>query len=266
MNDDRSQPTESPPELTHAHHGRGLLARAIRRYPELPYVAPFFVYLICVAAEGWISDPFYRLHSYALRSIIGLVVAIVFWKHFPPFGRLHPLKCIVFGLSVAYGWVIIHRMVAGQYVDGAWLTTRQAWYFQPIGHDADPSDYFDPRAVYGSGVMYWMFLVVRIAGASITVPIVEELFWRAFLLRALIDWEAFDRVPLARFTWKSFLICSLLSAAEHPQWEVGILCWMVYNGLFYWTRSLLCLIVTHGITNFALYAHVAVHRDWVFWS
>ena len=237
----------------------------VRRRPMLPYFAPFMTYLLVMALEQFVDNVQYKLHFQALRSIGALLVALLFWRHYPPFGKLHLGKCIFFGVVVAYGWVMIHRLVAGQWVDGEWVRERLSWYIQPLGADADPEDYFDPAQVYGTGLYYWLYLIARIGGASTTVAIIEEIFWRAFLLRALIDWDDFENVPLGKFTWKSFLICSVLSAGEHPQWEVGILCWMVYNGLFYWTRSILCLIVTHGITNFVLYVHVVATKDWVFW-
>ncbi len=226
------------------------------------------VYLILMSLQSLVEDPYYRLHFYALRTVGGLGVAFLFRSYYPPFGKLHPVKCVVFGLVVAWGWVVVHQLVGGKfdYESGEWVWERLSWYVQPFGKDAAPKDFFVPSEVYGSGWEYWVFLVVRIGGASTTVPIVEELFWRAFVLRALIDWDRFDEVPLGKFTLFSFIACSLASAAEHPQWEVGILCWFVYNGLFYWTRSLLCLIVTHGITNFVLYVYVVKYQDWVFWS
>ena len=78
------------------------------------------------------------------------------------------------------------------------------------------------------------------------------------------DWRCRDRLG-GKFTWFSFVACSLGSALEHPQWEVGILCWVAYNLLFYRTRSLQCLMVTHGITNLVLYVYVVRYEDWVFW-
>ncbi len=229
-------------------------------------MAPFMAYLVLMSVQSFVEDPYYTLHFYSLRTVGGLAVAILFWPYYPPMGKLHPGKCVVFGLAAAYGWVMIHRLVAGQYVDGEWVRESLSWYVQPLGKDASPENYFVPQEVYGDGLLYWVFLVLRIGGAATTVPIVEEIFWRAFLLRALIDWDEFDKVPLGKFTWGSFLLCSFLSAAEHPQWEVGILCWFLYNALFYWTRSILCLIVTHGVTNLVLYMHVVARGDWVFWS
>jgi hypothetical protein len=116
-------------------------------------------------------------------------------------------------------------------------------------------------------------VTLRILCASTTVAFVEELFWRAFLLRALIDWDDFERVPLGKFTWRSFLLTALISTLEHPaNWAVSIPCWFAFNGLMYWKKSVLFLVVTHGLTNLFLYVWViyqAVGRGnasaWMFW-
>jgi uncharacterized protein len=107
---------------------------------------------------------------------------------------------------------------------------------------------------------------LRMTVACTAVPIVEELFWRAFLLRALIDWQNFERIPLGAFTWFSFLGTAAISTLQHPDnWGVSVLCWMAFNGVFYWTRSILCLALLHGFTNLALYLMVLRVRDWAFW-
>ena len=102
--------------------------------------------------------------------------------------------------------------------------------------------------------------------ACTAVPVVEELFWRAFLLRALIDWQNFERIPLGTFTWLSFLGTAAISTLQHPDnWGVSVLCWMAFNAVFYWTRSILCLVLLHGFTNLALYLMVLRVGDWAFW-
>jgi hypothetical protein len=134
-------------------------------------------------------------------------------------------------------------------------------------------DLVDPRNKLGDGTLFWATAATRITVASTTVPVVEELFWRAFLLRALISWSEFEKVPLGKFTWASFLISSLLSTLEHPDnWAVSIPCWFAFNGLMYWKKSILFLVFVHGFTNLFLYAWVlyeAVYRGnqqaWMFW-
>jgi CAAX prenyl protease-like protein len=123
----------------------------------------------------------------------------------------------------------------------------------------------DPRVGLSAWSWAWQ-ATLRITVATVAVPIVEELFWRAFLLRALIDWHRFERIPIGTFTWVSFLGTSLLSMVQHPDnWAVSVLCWFAYNGLLYWKKSILLLMITHGVTNLALYLYVIYSGDWLFW-
>ena len=232
-----------------------LIDRLVAGYPQAPLAAPFLVFLALMALES-AFDVSYKPWLYALRTFGALFVALSFRKYWPPLGKLHLPVAVVAGLVVAYGWVVVHHWFAGF----DWYSSTQV-----LGKDPTPDEYYIPHEHLGTGLAYWLFLIVRIGGASTVVPIVEELFWRAFVLRLLINWYRFEDVPLAQFTWFSFVVCSLASALEHPQWEVGILCWVVYNLLFYWKKSLLCLMVTHGITNLALYIYVVMYGDWVFW-
>jgi CAAX prenyl protease-like protein len=231
------------------------LDRLVAGYPQMPLVAPFLTFLLLLSLEH-LFDPAHKPWLYGLRTFGALYVALLFRRYWPPLGKVHLPIAVVVGLVAAFGWVAVHRAFA----DCSWYPATQLF-----GRDPTRDQFYNPFERLGTGPALWAFLVVRIGGAATVVPIVEELFWRAFLLRFLIDWHRFETVPLAKFTWFSFLACSLLSALEHPQWEVGILCWMLYNLLFYWKKSLLCLMVTHGITNLALYVYVVVCQDWVFW-
>ena len=40
---------------------------------------------------------------------------------------------------------------------------------------------------------------------------------------------------------------------------------VAFNGLMYWTRSIRCMILCHGITNLVLYLYVLAAKDWMFW-
>ena len=233
------------------------LDRLVQNRPELPYIAPFMTFLLLMALGSFFEGPRHVPWLYALRTFGALAVSLACWKYWPPLGRVHLLPAVVFGLAVAFMWVAVHKLFAAQ----GWYP-----YTQLLGRDAEPDGYYDCFAQLGTGVGLWLFLIVRLGGASIVVPIVEEVFWRGFVLRLLIDHWRFERVPLGAYTFRSLVLCSLLSVAEHPMWEVGILCWVIYNLLFYWKKSLLFLMVTHGVTNLALYTYVVIYQDWVFWS
>lgn len=236
---------------------RRRLDRWVARSPEAPYLAPFLAFLLLMALGSFFEGPRHVPWLYTVRTCGALAVALAFWRYWPPLGRAHVLPAVVFGLASAAMWVVVHHWFAAQ-----------SWYprTQLVARDAQPEAFYDCFAQLGTGVGLWLFLVVRIGGASIVVPIIEEIFWRGWVLRVLIDHWDFQKVPLGTCSLRSFVLCSLASALEHPMWEVGILCWAFWNLLFYWKKSLLFMIVMHGVTNLALYTYVVVARDWVFWS
>lgn len=236
--------------------GQGVLARLDRlgaARPDVPLMAPFLTYLLLLALT-YALPTIWQPVAIALRGIASLAVVWVFRRHLPPWGPPHWLIAIVGGVLVGWGWV------AGQYAcDALGLPGRLPLY---------PGEKVaaDPRDLLGAGKFFWATWSSRLAVACIAVPVVEEWFWRGFLLRALIDWHHFERVPLGRFTWLSFVGTALLSTLEHPDnWVVSVLCWLVYNSVFYWTRSILCLVLLHGVTNLVLYLIVLRVGDWSFW-
>ena len=61
------------------------------------------------------------------------------------------------------------------------------------------------------------------------VPVLEELFWRGWLMRWLIRPD-FEAVRLGTYTHYSFWVTAALFAAEHgPYWDVGLLAGIIYN-------------------------------------
>lgn len=124
----------------------------------------------------------------------------------------------------------------------------------PIPNTTPP---FDPTGRYG-------FIAFRIVGAVVVVPLMEELFWRAFLIRWLVK-EDFQSVPVGTFTWASFAITTVMFGLEHDQWIAGLICGALYNGLLYRTRSVWACVVAHAVSNAALAAWVLTRGDWKFW-
>jgi len=105
---------------------------------------------------------------------------------------------------------------------------------------------------------------IRIAGAVLVVPIMEELFWRSFLIRYIQD-KNFDNVPIDSFTWASFLITVALFGLEHNYIVAGIMAGIIYNILLYRTRSLAQCVLAHAVTNLVLAMYVVATGKWQFW-
>jgi hypothetical protein len=143
--------------------------------------------------------------------------------------------------------------------DLLWPAYRSHWLFQnPLTGTATSSITGPVRADF-------VFLVFRVAGSVILVPIMEELFWRAWSMRYLIS-RRFEALPLGASTAASFWLTALLFASEHgPFWDVGLAAGIVYNWWMIRTRSLADCILAHAVTNACLAAYVLAARQWQYW-
>lgn len=104
----------------------------------------------------------------------------------------------------------------------------------------------------------------RVCGAVVVVPVMEEVFWRSFLLRYLINAD-FESVPIGSFTWPSFLITTVLFGLEHHVIVAGMAAGAIYNLTLYKTRSIALCVLTHAATNLTLACYVLVSGKWYFW-
>jgi len=122
---------------------------------------------------------------------------------------------------------------------------------------------FNPMAFENGLLRIWITLS-RLAGAVVVVPVMEELFWRSFLIRYIIKHD-FMHVPIGQFTWASFLITTVLFGLEHHLYLAGMMAGIAYNLLLYHTKSLSQCIMAHAVTNLALGVYVLYTGQWHFW-
>ncbi len=111
----------------------------------------------------------------------------------------------------------------------------------------------------------YCWLVFRVAGAVVTVPIAEELFFRGYLVRKLVLAD-FESVDPRRFTWLSFLLSSILFGLLHRNWIAGILAGMAFAIVLYRRGRLTDAIVAHSACNALLAAYVMATGSWALWN
>ena len=111
--------------------------------------------------------------------------------------------------------------------------------------------------------MIW--LVFRVVGSVMTVPIAEELAFRNHLIRRLVAADAMT-VPSGRFTWPSFLISSILFGALHGRWLAGALAGMAYALALYRRGEIVDAIAAHATTNALIAGFVLATGTWSLWS
>lgn len=127
-----------------------------------------------------------------------------------------------------------------------------------VGHPAGST----PPALRSDPV----FLAFRIAVSVVGVPVLEELFWRGWLMRWLIEPNDFTLVALGTYAPAAFWLVAVLFAFEHGSfWDVGLVTGVVFNWWMVRTRNLWDCILMHSVTNGALAAYVVVGGHWQYW-
>lgn len=216
--------------------------------PSWPYVAPFAAFLLLLALAGRLpGGP--ALH-YPLRVVLVTAVVLLWSRGIVRLQASRWVSSTLIGIGVFLVWI-------GP--DVLWPGYRSHWLFQNSLTGSVTA------TAAGSLRSDLMFLAFRVAGSAILVPIVEELFWRAWLMRYLISRD-FGSVPLGAWTAGSFWISALLFASEHgPFWDVGLAAGVVYNWWMIRTRSLADCILAHAVTNACLAGYVLAFDRWQYW-
>ena len=125
---------------------------------------------------------------------------------------------------------------------------------------------FNPEIFANQPAFYWSTVILRFLRLVMVVPLAEEIFWRGFLLRYLVD-ENFDRVPVGTFSWLSFAVVTLAFTFSHskPDWVAAVITGALYNLVAYRTKSLSTCVLTHAVTNLLLGLWIMKTGQWGFW-
>jgi uncharacterized protein len=219
------------------------------KYPSLRYLAPFCAFLAFLALERVL--PISVEWMYPVRVLVVTAVLILFSRSVVDFRVENWIGTIALGIAVFAVWIA---------PDVLWPGYRNHWMFtNSITGEVKSSAPSEAQTSF-------LFIAFRVVGCTLLVPIIEELFWRGWLTRWIIDAVDFRRVPLGTYTAPSFWIGSLLFASEHgPYWEVGLIAGVAYNWWMARTKSLANCILAHGVTNGCLSVYVLTTGKWQYW-
>jgi CAAX prenyl protease-like protein len=223
------------------------------RHPALLYVIPVAGFVLLTSLEEPVAagGSAWPALGYPLAYTAKvLVVSALAWACRRSWRDLNPLPsrsvlalAIGLGLLVAIAWVGLD----GRYPALPGLGKRTG---------------FDPGVLSPPG--RWCFLAVRFFGLVILVPLIEELFWRSFAIRLIIDAD-FERIPIGRVTPMAAAVTSTLFGLTHPEWLPALLTGAVWAWLLWRTRSVAACVVSHAVANLALGVYVIGTGDWKFW-
>lgn len=163
-------------------------------------------------------------------------------------------------LDWRFGWL---GPVAGVAVFLLWIAPDWAAHFL-WGHPYAASP-LGPALAALSPAARWSWIAVRVAAAVITVPVAEELAFRGYLARRLMNRE-FDEVPFQSLTALSVGLSSVAFGLMHGEhWFVGILAGLAYAGVLRWRGRMGDAVVAHAVSNLLLAVWVLGLGDWAQW-
>ena len=213
----------------------------VRSIPFLVYI--FFIVVVDLLGRVGFSDAQLRW-MYAVKIVAVSLTLLMFWRHYT---ELHRWRASPIWTGIA--------VLVGILVFVLWINFSSGYLL--IGSPAG----FDPRT---DGQIDYLMVAVRIAGAALVVPVMEELFWRSFLMRWL-DAADFQAVAPAAVRLQSVLIASVLFGFEHNQWFAGILAGLAYSFLYRRQGCLWPALLAHGVTNGLLGVWVVHSAQWAYW-
>lgn len=218
---------------------------AVRIIPFATFIA--FIMLGSAAGDWLQSQSLDTRWLYAARAIVVGGLLLFFWRHYR---ELHDFT----GIS---GLQIISATAAGIVVFVLWINLDQSW--ASTGQPAA----FNPVQPEGAE-LDWVLVFFRLLGMVIVVPVMEELFWRSYLLRRVDARNFLVRNPASASLY-AILISSALFASEHNQWLAGLLAGLVYTVIYMRTRNLWLPVISHAVTNALLGWWILATGQWQFW-
>ncbi len=218
------------------------------RSSAVPYVVPFSVFVILIGLGMVVPLP--PLTNEIVRLVVMTAVIILVARPVLNFrvrwwGASGLLGALIFVLWIAPD--LLYPPYRHSFLfDNAIAGTARSSLPESVRHDAP-------------------VLFLRTLRAVVVVPIVEELFWRGWLMRWVIT-NDFEGIPLGTYTAKSFWMVALLFASEHgPYWDVGLAAGIIFNLWMIRTKSLGDLILAHAVANACLSAYVIAAGKWEYW-
>jgi CAAX prenyl protease-like protein len=186
---------------------------------------------------------------------------------------LYPLKTVLVGGLLVYlyreytelrqlprsgTWLWLWAPIVGALVFVLWVNLDQGWLNLGTGGFV-----YDPRDPH-TGRILWGLAAFRLGGSALVVPVMEELFWRSFIMRWIDKRDFLDLSP-AVVSLKAVAISCLLFGVEHNLWFAGILAGLAYAWLYRASGSLWPPIIAHGVTNLMLGVWILDTGNWAFW-
>ena len=210
----------------------------------LPRAVPFAAFIALLAASPLLEGLVDARWLVVGRGLVAAALLAAFWRFYSELRSNQPvpyLAPVLVGIALGFLWT---------WLDFGWT------------HLGGPAPGFVPLRADGS--LDPLLVALRLFGFVLVVPVMEELFWRSFLMRRIdrADFLALD--PRATSTL-AMLLTSAVFALEHREWLAGLLAGLAYGTVYRrWGNLRLC-IASHASTNLTIAGWVLATGEWRHW-
>jgi CAAX prenyl protease-like protein len=214
-------------------------------------VIPFAVFMALLALRG--ALPADGSAGIDPRWVYGLTVTVV--------GALLALWWREYGELATQVWPdareALLAVAVGLVVFALWISLDEPW--MRIG---EPTAGFVPLDAQGQPM--WSLIAVRWVGAALLVPVMEELFWRSFLMRWL-EHATFESVAPQSVGLRAIVLSTFVFTLAHTLWLGAVVAGLAYAWLYWRTGKLWVPVIAHAVTNGVLGVWVVMTGNWSFW-
>lgn len=217
----------------------------------LARVLPFALFMILLAVRG--NLPASMASAIDPQWVYGLSVLLVsgtllfFWRDYAELARSAWPSAKEVVVAVAVGLLVFML----------WINLAEPWMMM-----GEATATFHP--VDSEGRLKWDLIAVRWVGAALMVPVMEELFWRSFLMR-WVDNPDFEKIDPRAVTLKAVGMSTAVFMLAHTQWLAAIVAGLAYAWLYRRSGSLWTAVIAHAVTNGVLGVWVVLNGTWQFW-
>ena len=217
----------------------------------IPRVLPFAIYILFLVAGNTIAQLLNDFSIdikwlYLVKIILVIVALGYFWRRYDELRIKPPVQDFIYagvsGLIVFVIWIFPYP---------SWLASgKEVAGINPM---------LDQMTLQN---ILWM--TARILGATLIVSVMEELFWRSFIMR-WFDNKDFLALDPGKITAFAYIGSACLFALEHHLWLAGLFAGLVYGELYKTYKNIWIPIFAHAVTNGMLGIWVVLTGNWQYW-
>ena len=200
---------------------------------------------------------------YAVRTLLCVAAMFILrpWRWYPKLKKQNIVPALVLGLVVFLFWVGFETQFFKSLAPGlADLYERYCVDWKHLGELRKTAEEFP----YAPSVSGWSLAIVRLIGSAFVIAVIEEFFWRGYLLRTIKTPDFLD-LDIGYYNPKIFLIVALVFGLQHTEFAVGILTGLAYGYFYLIKRDIWAVAIAHVTTNLVLGIYVLLTGYWWFW-